>query len=760
MKSQFSIMLSIYIFVLAYASLPLASGYLQPAMEMNTIEAQLEANNKTEARQQIKELLQESKTKKQKWTLIEEYMLEGSLAHKYDVYIGSSMISWTNAPTQNLFTKEETVPYLTEYVEMGPVNGYMVSAAKQLASYYQNIGNYEKADQVLVEAAARALSNSKGYYMDELFKQRIELAIDSNKLRNAENLIVQLQEQENENPINLDLPVMISLLETEILLKKGELKRAYEKVSNDLITLKNQWDEANRKHLEEAGDSNQELIEEYGFEDGVFARELLLIKKDLEKAIKLGTETLSTVEGSIMRSDGVPLSGVGVFLRDRNSVNMSVRDDERLQTTTDENGFYQFHNVIPGSYQIHLGVTAEQVDGWVWSVPLDDWIDVKGEDVITYPIQFNPQIKIEAPVNHEEFTSNQIHFKWEQVNEADYYDLNLCLEYDNGSICSPIKTNIEQNEVILPIEELYSKTTGTSYSGDGPLIETVQPESLLGFANSEGTFSWYVKAYDQEGRTISQSNGYIKNEQATTDSSIFYLKHRTLTEADRLLLDQKILEALHLYKQKVEENPDDLHSLRMVIRLIGFESEEREEPYRERYTEKALPYLLALAEKQPTEDTIYQVISYFYDKRDWENYEQWYKKYEQIVKNEIPVYVQLLHATAQMHQGNLEKARKQFYDNLQKDPSHRFIGNLVAIELYQHNTIEQALQTAEDFPPRESFAKDWLAIVNDIEKTPKNELNHALEVYFYGTEGEMQSFIEAEWNTPLGRLIKALRTVN
>lgn len=570
-KKQINIIHFIYVIVVLFGLLPVASLYLQPKIEMASIDKQLEVGNESTAKDEIKSLLQQNISDKKKWEIIQTYMIDGDLAHRFDVYIGPSIISWPNPDNPNVFTAEEAIPFLEEYLEGGPVDDYIQSAAKQLAIYYQQQGNSEKADQILVKASVRAISSSMDYYLTELFIKRVQIALETNNFSKAESIIEDLKEQAKQNnTTNADLQTIIPLLEVQKLLHEGKFIQAHEKLNQDVVTLKKQWNEENEKYREMAEQAGQQPPEDLQFENGVFASELLSIKHQLEQAIKLGNTNLASIEGKITKSNGMPMSGVGVFLRDEASVNMSVGRDERHQTLTDENGFYQFTGVIPGKYEIHLGLTKAQVDGWAWVMTKDQWIDITGDRKITYNMKFNPLIEIYEPVNYKEIHSKEVRFKWEKVSDADYYDLNLCLEFDNGSTCSSVETNIKQNEFTIPFEELYDKKTGIMFSGDGSRIETVEPESLLGFANSEGEFSWYVRAYDKNDSVITQSNGYILNKRSMDKAPIFYLKERELTKADQLLLDHKILEAFELYKQTVKENPNDTHSERMAAKLSEF----------------------------------------------------------------------------------------------------------------------------------------------------------------------------------------------
>ncbi|WP_281202997.1 hypothetical protein [Cytobacillus kochii] len=102
---------------------------------------------------------------------------------------------------------------------------------------------------------------------------------------------------------------------------------------------------------------------------------------------------------------------------------------------------------------------------------------------------------------------------------------------------------------------------GLSISGDEP--NSVDPNTLLAFTNPNNRFSWSVDAFDEHDKLLTRSNGYRLGNDTIGHLPFFYLKTRTLTEADQLLLDKKFTEALEAYKV----NLDDKHSERMIKRL-------------------------------------------------------------------------------------------------------------------------------------------------------------------------------------------------
>ncbi len=80
-----------------------------------------------------------------------------------------------------------------------------------------------------------------------------------------------------------------------------------------------------------------------------------------------------------------------------------------------------------------------------------------------------------------------------------------------------------------------------------------EPASLLSFSNPEGTYSWGVSAYDSQGQLLSSSGGYRLSEENINNIPMIRLQNRKLTNADELLLDGKLKEALQEYKANVKK---------------------------------------------------------------------------------------------------------------------------------------------------------------------------------------------------------------
>lgn len=721
------------------------SYILYPKWILYTIGSGTEGKRDVE-KQQIFDLLQRPLLEGDRWKIIQEYMLNSGVGDRFDVYVGPSHTSYSPRAGTVLFSWEEKLPFLQEYVDMGPVNGYLGSAATQLSHYYQRNNDLDSADRILEKAITRFVKESryKGN-AKELWFKRIDILLKYGDYERAHEI---LKELEKDKYIRKDhyYDADKASVEAEILLNKGKYKEAFEHVKSAKLLLENEIQKEETKVREQGIDKS--------FAVSLSSERLSRLYQRLKGINKEGIDSLGKVSGKLQYKDGTPVVGAGIYLRDQELANQSVSDRELYQVITQKDGRFSIKGVIPGTYQLNLGLTLEQIDGWTWPVSPGEWIDVKGEDEVDLSIKLNPLIEITSPVNEESITEKVVFFEWDNVERASYYTLNIGMEIENGWISGSLKSNITSTSINIPIEELYAKETGRSYGND----ESLDPKSILGYSNPENRFSWSVEAYDENGDIISRSNGYRLNEKTLGNLPFFYLKERKLTVADELLLNREYAKALNLYKQNIKKDPSDVHSLRMITRLIGV--------VKKGEGESSLPYLEMLAEINPTENIIFKIVMNYYKEEDWEGFNHWFDKYIQVVNDDLNEYTHSIYATSLMKQKDFNIARHNFKLAVDKDRNNRFIGSLLALELYLDSSIEDVIDLAHEYPERNygDEVPDWIKLTESL----KIVLQHQDAKYKYdqmflylieGNEKELNKLISDTMYPEINNFIKEVRKI-
>ena len=476
----------------------------------------------------------------------------------------------------------------------------------------------------------------------------------------------------------------------------------------------------------------------------------------------------SVVSGTVKRSNGTPLAHAGVFLRDRLHVSHSLTEDESYQTMTDSQGHYSFQHVIPDSYQLYIGLNYEQIDGYTWPVSPNEWMDVKASGTYEQNIVLRPLLELEQPVNQQIITDKTVAFKWDNVPGAAYYELNATLPIKGGTIGTTLLSQIKDNHVQLSVDELYEHNTALSYGKSGDWA-SVEPGTLLGFSNTENRYSWSVSAFDADGHLLTRSNGYRLNESTFGKLPFFYLQERTMTAADQLLMKGQVNEALAAYKQAYKADSQDIHSLRMIIRMLQSKASIMRD---NKADAEAILYLKQKVALMPTSTDLFNLSRYYYGEEDWIAFHRYYEQYSRLPKpNTDDSYSKSIYATVLMKEGRLAESSAQFAKVIPQDASHRFVGNYLAVEVYLTGSYDTAITIAEKYPERLSGQEDrnWHKLLKQVKleadgsASYQKELKEKLNWYFGGkqTRVKLDTWIEgANINHAMKAFLQALLKVN
>ncbi|MEK5252904.1 carboxypeptidase-like regulatory domain-containing protein [Paenibacillus sp. FSL F4-0125] len=720
--------------------------------------AQMEESPAIQSNLARTELLQklESTTGSKRMELIQTNIIDkehGYDPYRYDVNIGPSMSQWNqDEPSISDLLPEDKIALLEEYILDGPANNTRIFAAKLLVYEYDALGRRDDGDQALYTAAKQLDSNSS--VAKKLALLRAERALNRGDIITAEAILEQTTfPSENQE----DLNAQKAWLTGRLLFTKGEAQEALAEVDNGLASYKKFWQD-----IHTAGPSSSSAPE-----IGTSETEMQLeaLKSAIQSAVDMGSTSTAVVSGTLTRSDGSPVSRAGVFLRAESEVHHSITEAEPYRIVTDDKGRFEFHGVIPGFYQLQLGLSYDQIDGWTWPVQYDDWIEVKPDDRLNESIVLQPLLELQSPINQETITGQSVDFRWKAVKGAAYYRLSGGVSTVGSSFSSQIRDYITDNQVSIPLDELYYNS-GFSYGSGGEGFESIDPLSFLVFMNPEARFSWNIEAFDADGRLITRSNGYRLNEDTVGNLPFFYLKERELTTADRLLLNKNPEQALEMYQQNVLDDPQDAHALHMLVKLLLAKSSITKDDSLE---DQAIPSLQKLIQLHPYSNYAFTLTQYYFDHKDWKSYNEFHSRYNELNPIELNSYVRSINATALLHQGKLKEAREQFAIALEHDNSHRFIGSYLAAELYAGESLSSVLTLAERYPEH-SFGLNgyrWpqmvKQLINERTKQPSNfeqELKEKLGWYMNGQTDVLKKWIEGAKSSALKTFMKAALEVS
>ncbi|MFD0717296.1 hypothetical protein [Paenibacillus sp. GCM10027626] len=691
----------------------------------------------------------------QKWELIREFLIMpgvDSIVRDAEIIIGPGRLfnaSGVKSGEREKVTWKEKLPYLEQYAAEAPIDGYLVHAARQLAYYYGYYRQPGDAVLVLEQVEGRLeRAREKGKYTqerNELELLRAEWLFRQGDLKAAEQLMTGLL-QTGDGRTN-------AVMHTSVMMKleQGRLQEALAELEQYLQAAKTT--EGNWRSVNEG--------------------QLVALQKHLQQAVAAGSEGSgkpASITGTIRRSDGTPIAGAGIFLRYKDDLHHSVMESEPYQTVSGADGRFELRGVLPGSYQFYVGLQFEQIDGYTWPIDLDEWLDVSAGASLSPSIVLASLSEVEYPVNGQKVTGPEVEFQWEPVEGAEYYQLEGTVPVSSGSMGTVIRSYVHDHKVTVSLNELSDAFSGVVYSGKAERIDwtAADPRSLLGFANPESRFSWSVEAYSADGKLLTRSGGYRLDEDTVGNLPFFYLQARTLTAADRLLLDGKHEEALAAYRAAYEKDNADAHSLRMLIRLLSVKERNEADEAAER---EIFELRLKLMELAPTPGLLDKLMDYYYGKSDWLKYAEAVEEYKKLSGEPLNPYQQEIYATALMKQGKLDTAAAAFEAAMRLDGSHRFVGNYLAVLLVMNESMEPALAAAAEFPERNAVGTqhDWQQLLARLQKEAaaaqavegegtgyRNEMKQVLDMYVRGDREQLQQWVAAAGKVAVEKQYAAL----
>ncbi|QJD87002.1 carboxypeptidase regulatory-like domain-containing protein [Cohnella herbarum] len=724
-----------------------------PKLQVSTAVKDYEAGN-VGGKKSLLAALENAASPSKKWELIREYMIgygSDSPAHSFDVYVGSgSIMSHSTERESRIWSWEEKLPYLRQYLDEGPDDIYRISAANQLVQYFVSDDRTDEALAILEETESRSGRSTS----DKLKFERAKLLSNAGESGEAMRLISELEAKRPS--VDLDFDGKVAQLKAQLLVGEGRADFALKEIDRELDETR-KWMADEKKKFPEMDEFTPVKLEQ-----------LTSFREQLVRALNDNAQTeTATVSGTVKRSDGTAMARVGVFLRAEQDVSHSVTDGEPYQMITDSHGRYEFKNVIPGNYQLYIGLLYDQIDGWTWPTMVDDWIAVGNGHSVAQDVTLRPLIEIQEPANDATLTGRTVKFRWKPVEGAAYYALYGKAPLESGVSNLRLQDRIADASADVPVETLYQASGGFSLREvDGKMVVTAK--DLLGLANPNNRYSWYVEAYDANDRMITRSDGYRLNENTMGALPFFYLKERTLTAADEFMINEQLDLALSAYKKDFAADRSDRHSLHMIIRILGAQASMAREY---ELSEEAISYLEKMQELNPgSRDILFQLFDVYESRRNWAKADEYYHRYLIANGGKPEGYTQSRYASALMMQRRFADAAEQFREAMESDRSHRFIGNYLAVELYVAGSIETAARLAEEYPewaPLERGVPNWSGLVMTLERESRldergyiEELRRVLEYFFDGEQAQLDKWSSSTDKKGIKAFIDALLKVD
>jgi|LFRM01.2.fsa_nt_gb tetratricopeptide (TPR) repeat protein len=441
-----------------------------------------------------------------------------------------------------------------------PASPWAEHGLKQLAAVYHYLEDYEKAEHYLMEYINRSRhSAAEGYLMlAELYREQEK---NGQALDAVETLL-------SEYPGNYALDA--ALLKGEILVDMGRLDEA------EAIA---------RRIPEMAREEYSDLNDYMGPDVRTDNVDLWVNRTDrltaMIEAARDNPDYGGRISGTITKGDS-PFEGVYVYVQSKIYSNVSQSPPDYIaKARTGKDGRFSIEGLLPGHYQVGLGVPAHLLEGYTLEKKdAMSMISVDREKEAIIDLRFVETLELISPTGGEQVDLGEITFTWEEVPGAKTYTLYVgpVTINDKGVISSysfaPLVTGITQNSITLSMEDFDLRRPLTvSYDEKG-----VSPEVVLGLLYPGGTFTWGVYAYDENGSEITTSRGYGAS-YTQRDLPLVSVAGKITNKGDRLLMERKYAEAISFYEETLESSPNDIHSLSALAKLNHYGMNKTREDY-------------------------------------------------------------------------------------------------------------------------------------------------------------------------------------
>ncbi len=268
--------------------------------------------------------------------------------------------------------------------------------------------------------------------------------------------------------------------------------------------------------------------------------------------------------------NGRPLAYAQLYLRDSRFIGLNTfsSGEKGYPFWTDEGGNYSIPKLSKGEYNIEVDIPlillAKNRTVYQDNIGINKIIELSENEskemnfTFVHPMNISPK-----GITHPE--DNKVNIKWEKVDGAAYYYVNLTTMED------PI--NLVGSSGTAPVNE---KITGTTYTlrTDGVNNQSrsynINENGLVNIQAYLGVFSpglkvpFSVTAYDKRNNIISSSWAI---QEKYENLNIISSPQVEILEGDKLLTQKKPEEALKSYENYLVSNPNDVHVIDVLTRM-------------------------------------------------------------------------------------------------------------------------------------------------------------------------------------------------
>ncbi|ATW26794.1 tetratricopeptide repeat protein [Candidatus Formimonas warabiya] len=437
--------------------------------------------------------------------------------------------------------------------EMWKYNSY-----EKLGEFYRSQGNYQEAEKYYLIAAQGFKEADSDFRIGDINRNLVDMYLETGKLEKALSLIEQsLQKYPDQ-------------YRGEFLSRKGDVFFRLEDYiqaeacfRDALAQAEEDWDQILAEHKDQEENMNATLDQQPVYRHSKSKLEMIHSMKKGEKMPK------GKVKGEILRGNS-PMPNVLVYLINEKEYDGRMSNFEGIESgspyKTDNQGKFEFDGIVPGKYFMVLGLVPQDLEGLGRFKELKAFT-VEGGKTKELKYVFQPKVNILEPAGQQTFrTGEKLKIRWEEVPRAEAYNLQITLKLENGYVSRVFRSGLRGNSYVFNPQGLALREMNFVAWGDGYVLA---PSAILGSFYPGAEIFFAIEAVDQEGRSISDSEGYVLQLNGNYPS-IQVQGTSPQSLGDKLVIEKKYPEAVHAYLQELKEKPKDPYALLSLARFYNY----------------------------------------------------------------------------------------------------------------------------------------------------------------------------------------------
>ena len=263
--------------------------------------------------------------------------------------------------------------------------------------------------------------------------------------------------------------------------------------------------------------------------------------------------------------DGWGIEGVRVYLKDKEiyKENYIGGSFDLPFTITDKDGYYCIDDVLPGEYDIGIGIRPDEILGKAYLDNRDSQRHLNPKGVLVNDFIFKTPIEILTPNDGIKVSEDKLKISWQQIEGAESYSLIVGLMDEGSYGTSTFSDKIKENKAVIDINKIAPRFMGfASFQG-----EEGRPTSgtLLGIYGG-GKVLYAVEVYDKNGKLMGSSMPIIK----TTKLPRHFVMVTQTLEGDNFIKAEQYEKAKDWFIDYLDKNPEDVHSLYVLARYYEY----------------------------------------------------------------------------------------------------------------------------------------------------------------------------------------------